>query len=227
MSIFRNADIACPSCKSIVHFELVHSVNADRRPDLRQAILDRSFQRKTCPACGFVFRMEPEFSYIDIKRGQYIAVWPASRQGEAHELEERSQSAFERAFGSKAPSEAKAIGKKIVARMVFGWAALNEKLLAAEAGIDDRTLELVKLGAIRNLDRAPIGTGVEFRLVEARPDALMLGWIETAVDHLLDVVSVPRAALGEIEAAPEDWASLRDDIGSGLFVDYRKGLIAA
>jgi hypothetical protein len=227
VSIFRNADIACPSCKSIVHFELVHSVNADRRPDLRQAILDRSFQRKTCPSCGFAFRMEPEFSYIDIKRGQYIAVWPASRSAEAHELEERSQSAYERAFGSKAPSEARAIGKKIVARMVLGWAALNEKLLAAEAGIDDRTLELVKLGAIRNLDRAPIGTGVEFRLVEARADALMLGWIETAVDQLLDVVSVPRAALGEIEAATDDWASLRDDIGSGLFVDYRKGLVAA
>ncbi len=226
MSIFRNADVACPSCKTVVHFELVHSVNADRRPDLRQAILDRSFQRQACPACGFVFRMEPEFSYIDVKRGQYIAVWPASRFAEAPDLEEKSRAAFERSFGAQAPSEARAIGKKITARVVFGWAALSEKLIAAAAGIDDRTLELAKLGAIRNLDQAPIGAANEFRLVEARADALMLGWIRTATDQLLDVVSLPRAALAEIEAAPDDWAALREDVGTGLFVDYRKGLLA-
>jgi hypothetical protein len=226
VSIFRNADVACPSCKTVVHFELVHSVNADRRPDLRQAILDRSFQREKCMACGFVFRMEPEFSYIDIKRGQYIAVWPVSRLDEAAALEEKSHAAFERSFGSQAPGEARAIGKKVTPRTVFGWAALNEKLIAAEAGIDDRILELAKLGAIRNLDQAPMDSGTEFRLVEVQPDAIMLGWIRTATDQLLDVVSLPRAALAEIEAAPDDWAALRDDIGSGLYVDYRKSLLA-
>jgi hypothetical protein len=226
VSIFRNADVACPSCKTVVHFELVHSVNADRRPDLRQAILDRTFQRQACPACGFVFRMEPEFSYIDVKRGQYVAVWPASRLAEAADLEEKSRAAFERSFGAQAPGEARVIGKKISARVAFGWAALSEKLIAAEAGIDDRTLELAKLGAIRNLDQAPVGAENEFRLVEARPDAIMLGWIRTATDQLLDVVSLPRAALAEIEAAPDDWAALREDVGSGLYVDYRKSLLA-
>jgi hypothetical protein len=204
----------------------VHSVNADRRADLREAILDRSFQRQACPACAFVFRMEPEFSYIDIGRGQYFAVWPASRQDEWAELEKRSQEVFDKSFGSAAPEEARALGKKLVARTVFGWAALNEKMIAAEAGIDDRILELAKLGAIRNLDHAPISPAVEFRLVKAQTDKLMLGWIRTATDELVELVSLPHMALGEIEASPADWTALRDDIGAGMFVDYRRTLAA-
>lgn len=227
MSLFRSADVACPSCKSPVSFELVHSVNADRRADLREAILERSFQRQACPACGFVFRMEPEFSYIDIGRGQYFAVWPASRQDEWPELEKRSQEVFDKSFGAAAPKEARALGKKITARAVFGWAALGEKMIAAEAGIDDHVLELAKLGAIRNLDRAPVTSAIEFRLVKAQADKLMLGWIRTATDELTDLVSLPRSAIAEIEAAPEDWAALRDDIGSGMFVDYRRTLATA
>ena len=227
MSIFRSADVDCPSCKSIVRFELVHSVNADRRPDLRSAILDRSFQRQACPACGFVFRMEPEFSYVDVGRGQYFAVWPASRLAEWPELEKKSQEAFDRSFGRSAPKEARALGAKMAARAVFGWAGLGEKLLAAQAGIDDHTLELAKLGVIRHLDRAPVASTVEFRLVDAQADKLMLGWIRTATEELLDVVGLPRAAIAEIESSAPDWASLREDVGGGLFVDYRRSLAVA
>ena len=35
MSLFLTQELPCPSCRTPVSFELVHSVNADRRPDLR------------------------------------------------------------------------------------------------------------------------------------------------------------------------------------------------
>jgi CpXC protein len=48
MSKFETQTLTCPSCGEAVDFEAVASVNADRRPDLREAILDFSFQRQVC-----------------------------------------------------------------------------------------------------------------------------------------------------------------------------------
>jgi len=145
MSIFKTVELPCPTCATRVSFELVHSVNADRRPDLRQAVLDRSFQREQCPACGLAFRVEPEFTYIDVGRGQFITVWPLSKQGDWKAIEQQSQAMFDKSFGKGATPEARKIGDKLALRVVFGWEALNEKLIAAEHGVDDRALELVKV----------------------------------------------------------------------------------
>jgi hypothetical protein len=227
MSIFQTLDVPCPTCGAEVSFDLVHSVNADRRPDLRQAILDRSFQRETCPSCALTFRVEPEFTYINLKRGQYIAVWPISKRAHWKDLEARCQAAFDRAFGAAAPPEARALGKKLAVRMVFGWPALNEKLIAAENGIDDRSLELAKVGIVRNLDEVPVGSELELRLVAVMDGELKLGWIRAHGDELTDVISVSRKVVAEIEADPGPWEALREDVVGGAYVDYARGLIAA
>lgn len=222
MSIFQTLDVPCPTCRAEVSFDMVHSVNADRRPDLRQAILDRSFQRQTCPACGLSFRVEPEFTYINLKRGQYIAVWPVGKRAQWKELEARSQAAFDKAFGAAASPEAKALGKNVAMRMVFGWPALNEKLIAADHGIDDRSLELAKIGILRNLDEVPVGDEMELRLVALMDEELKLGWIRARSDELTDVISVPREVIAEIEADPQAWQELRDDVVGGAYVDLQR-----
>ena len=220
MSIFRTVEIPCPSCQTAVSFELVHSVNAGRRADLRQAILDRTFQKQPCPSCGFAFRVEPEFTYMDMGRGQFFAVWPSEKVGQWAEQEKRSQKAFETAFGKSAPPEAQAIGRKLRPRAVFGWAGLNEKLVAADAGIDDYQLEMAKMAVIRTSDELP--GNAELRLLGAEPDKLVLGWIRTGTEELTQVVNVPRAVLSEINADGEAWKSVRADLMSGPFVDYRR-----
>lgn len=227
MSIFNTTELACPNCATRVSFDLVHSVNVDRRPDLRQAILDRSFQREACPACGHTFRVEPEFTYLNLQRGQYIAVWPIGRVGEWKALEARSQAAFDKSFGAGAPPEARALGKKLAPRVVFGWAALNEKLIAADAGIDDRSLELAKAGALGNLDTVPVGGEQELRLVAVQDDELKLGWITTTGDELVDVIGLPRSAIAEIEASPEEWQGLLAGLSGGMFVDLQRSLLPA
>jgi endogenous inhibitor of DNA gyrase (YacG/DUF329 family) len=225
MSIFRTTEIPCPSCQTPVSFELVHSVNAGRRADLRQAILERTFQKQPCPSCGFAFRVEPELTYMDMGRGQFFAVWPGAKVAQWAEHEKRSQEAFDKAYGAAAPPEAQAIGKKLNARAVFGWPGLNEKLIAAEAGIDDHTLELAKVGVIRNLDEAPVAGNAELRLLGVEEENLVLGWIRGGTEDLMEVVTVPKAILAEIDAKPEAWQSLRDDLTGGPFVDYRRLLI--
>jgi hypothetical protein len=224
MSVFQSIEVPCPSCKTAVPFELVHSVNAARRPDLRTAILDRSFQRQECPACHFSFRMEPEFTYLDVGRKQFFAVWPASKLAQCHALEARAAASFDKAFGPE--SDAKTLGQGMLARVVFGWAGLSEKLIAAENGIDDTTLEIAKIAIMRSMGEAKVGSDREFRLLGATPEALIVGWLRTSTEDLDEELSVPRDLIGEIEAQPSDWAALREEVAGPMFVDYRRGMFA-
>jgi hypothetical protein len=227
MSIFRTTEVTCPSCDATVAFELVHSVNADRRPDLRAAILDRSFQRQSCPSCGYEFRIEPELSYMDMRRGQFLAVWPSEGVEDFEKYEERSRSRFEQAYGAEAPPEAQDIGRLLTPRIVFGWIALNEKLIAQEGGIDDVLLELVKLALIRSgNDGLGLGPGTELRLIGVEETRLVLGWFPRGSEELIEVVAVPKGILQEIESQPDQWKELRDELANSYFVDYRRFFIA-
>jgi endogenous inhibitor of DNA gyrase (YacG/DUF329 family) len=225
VSIFETVELSCPSCAEPVSFEMVHSVNAARRPDLRAAILDRSFQRQECPACGYTVRMEPEFTYLDVGRKQFIAVWPAARLGEWPALEQRAMASFDKAFGPG--SDARTLGATMSARVVFGWAGLSEKLVAAEAGIDDRSLELAKVAVIRCGGEIRIGPDRELRLLGADADRLVLGWLRTSSEELEEELGVPRTLLAEIEAAPQDWQDLRAEVVGPMFVDFRRPMAAA
>src|SRR5437763_5456103 len=99
MSVFRPITVPCPACAAPVTFEAVFSVNADRRADLRTAILDRTFQRQPCPKCGAAFRLDPELTYVDLARGQWLAAFPVARLGKWPELEAKSRDTFNRAYG--------------------------------------------------------------------------------------------------------------------------------
>jgi hypothetical protein len=211
----------------VVSFDLVHSVNADRRPDLREAILDRSFQRQACPACAYEFRVEPELSYMDMRRGQFLAVWPSQAVEDFETYEKRSRSSFEQAYGVDAPPEAQDIGRLLTPRAVFGWVALSEKLIAQEGGVNDVLLELAKLALIRSgADGPGLGTGTELRLIGVEDQKLVLGWFPRGEEELIDVVAVSKDLLQEIESQPDQWKELRDELANAYFVDYRRFYIA-
>lgn len=219
MSLFLSAELPCPSCATPVNFDLVHSVNADRRPDLRVAILDRSFQQQPCPSCGYAFRVEPELNFIDVRRGQWIAVWPSSKREQWDSLEQVSKRAFDAAFGAQAPAAARELGAGMTASVVFGWPALAEKLIAKDAGIDDLTLEIAKAALLRNADEIPVGDGGEWRLLGVDGDELVFGRIRAANEELLEVMRGPKALIAELEADAASWGQLRGDLSKGPYRD--------
>lgn len=225
MSIFRSIDLGCPACGTPVTFELVLSVSADRRPDLRTDILEGRFQREACPACSTTFRVDPEFTYMDIARGQYIAVWPASKRGEWRACAERSREIFDDTLGERATPEARKIGQRLDPRVVFGWAALVEKLLGRQLGIDDRTLEVAKIAVLRSGEETPVPGLREFRLVGERDGDLVLAWVE-ASGKVGDASQVPRQLIADIEADAQTWAAARADVGEGDVVDFQREMFA-
>ena len=226
MSLFRTIESPCPTCSVLVSFDLVHSVNADRRPALRAQLLDRSFQRETCPSCGEKFRTEPEFTYLHMGARQFLSVWPASKLSQWATCERRSLESFDRFYGPAASPAASAIGKDLTVRVAFGWEAAREKLVAAEVGIDDHSLELAKLLLIRSGEVPLPDEESELRLLEEDADHnLAFGQFAINSEALGDVFTVPRALLDEIEAAPEDWQELRDQLSAGPFVDMARLMI--
>ncbi|MEO8081236.1 MAG: CpXC domain-containing protein [Caldimonas sp.] len=227
MSIFRTVELPCPACQTPVEFELAHSVSADRRPDLRDAILEGTFQRGTCPACKTMFRVDPEFTYMDIGRGQYIGVWPVSRRVEWRSCADKTQEVFEQTLGSGASAEARSLGRKLTPRVVFGWPALGEKILARQAGIDDRTLEVAKMAVLRTRDDVPLPGGQEFRLVGELDGDPVLAWVRTDDERRQDGIRMPRALIGDIEAEPEQWKPAFDEVAEGLVVDFQREMLAA
>lgn len=228
MSIFRTHTLPCPSCGTPVDYQLVHSVNADRRPDLRDAILDGSFQLQECPSCGTPFRCEPEFTYLDQKRGQYIGVWPASRRHEWQACAAKTRQVFDDSLGVNAPREARVLGEKLSVRTVFGWPALVEKLIARDAGIDDRTLEAAKLAVMRTQGETPLPGQLELRLIAAEGGDPVLAWLGGGSEGAaLPALKVPRKLIDEIEADPARWQALRDSVAEGDVVDFQRELLAS
>jgi hypothetical protein len=226
MSLFEPAEVACPACGTTMEFNLAASVNADRRPDLRLEILAGSFQRVACGACGTLVRLPPALTYMDVARGQWILTKPAADFADWTALEDIARQTFDLSYGPAASGPAQAIGKGLRPRIVFGWAALREKLLAAEEGIDDVLLELAKLAALRTVTGAPLNDESELRLVDADGDVLTLAWLVSETEQELADLQLQRSSLTAI-SSDEAWTPLRARLNEALFVDFGRLLLPA
>jgi hypothetical protein len=208
-----------------MNVDIFYSVNADRRPDLRAKTIDGSFQRQTCPSCQSVFRIDPAFNYLDLARGQWIAVHPFGRLGQWEVIEAEDRSSFDKAYGADASAGARAIGEALKARTVFGWPAFREKLVVAEAALDDTEIELLKTAILRTQNHAPLSQTVELRFVERRGAELIFTWVDATTDVGSETMLVPAQAYDEIAGNAEDWGALRSELGEGLFVDMQRFMV--
>jgi hypothetical protein len=227
MSMFRTMTVTCPQCGTAIDFKVVISVNADRRPDLRAAILNGSFQRQPCPKCGKPFRLDPEMTYIDAHRGQWIAAYPVAKLGQWKELEDQARASFDQAYGERAPAAARQMGAGMKPRITFGWSALREKLVAADHQLDDVTLELVKLALVRTSKSTPLSNDTELRFLDVDEDKLVMAWIHPQTEQIVEALKVPRKLYDDIAADEPGWRALREELSAGPFVDMNRLLVVA
>jgi hypothetical protein len=226
MSLFRTLEVSCPACGAKSAFEAVHSVNADRRPDLRTAILANEFQRVECASCGAGFRLDPGFNYIDVRRGQWIAAAAVVDVAEWKAREDAARAVFALAWGDGAGDAAREIGARLTPRLTFGWPALREKILAVEHGLDDVVLEACKAVAMRGATDLPVDAEAGLRLVDAGKDRLVMSWVRSADNAVGDSLVVPRSLHDAIAAdAAGEWQDFKGDFAGALFVDLDRLLV--
>ena len=225
MSLIEPQNIPCPSCGETVRFPVAYSVNADRRPDLRDSVLSGDFQRQRCPNCQTNFRLDPELNYLDVARGQWVAVYPFTDIGRWAQLEATAQETFSRAYGARASATAREIGQTLQARLVFGWSALREKVLLVDHSLEDVELELTKIAVLRTSDNPPLSDETEMRLVAVDGDEFRIAWINAQSESVVEMLGVPRAVYDRIVGDRVGWEPLRQAVSAGLFVDAQRLMI--
>lgn len=195
---------------------------------MREAVLADTLGVVSCPSCGEALRLDPDFNYVDATLGLWVRTLPASRGIEWAELEPETQLLWLTAYGPMAGAAAQELGASLRPRLVFGWAALREKILCAQHGLDDVALELVKLLALTAQVGQGLGDDSEWRLIGVSEGALFFGVFATDSELLVEEFAVPRGPLEEIRDSPEPWAdALALVTGEGLFVDLNRSLFQA
>jgi hypothetical protein len=137
-------------------------------------------------------------------------------------VEAEAQDAYDMAFGPDAPDASREIGEGLTPRLVFGWPALREKLIAADLGLDDTTLELLKMSVIGTVTGPPVADETELRLVGGNDAGLRFAWFVSASEQELATLEVPRGAYDDIVDDGDDWDDLRTDLAGHLFVDVKR-----
>jgi hypothetical protein len=221
MSLFMMAEAICGGCGGTREVSRAASVNADRREDLRQAILDGSFQAETCVECGCAMRLPAQLSYLDIGRGQWILAADSTEVERWPEFENNAQAMFDSTYGIAAPALARELGARLVPRLVFGWPALQEKLRCHALGLDDVTLEMLKLAIMRDVPGSPLADDTEFRLIGGGENELAMAWLRPSTETGLANLCVGRDVYDAIAKSPA-WSDLRATMAGGLFVDMRR-----
>lgn len=144
-------DIRCPMCGMAIAFWGRETLNAGRFPDVRRQVLDRTVMSVTCGGCEQRITVERETLYVDFDRGLFVLVFP---WGERHRHEAHGQlggAVFDRVVKQEAPAIVWEILGETAVRVVHGYEQLREKVVIADARLDDRVVEVVKARLLRDI----------------------------------------------------------------------------
>lgn len=120
---------------------LADCLNVQRTPAARQQVLDRQLHRVAVE--GGALQVEKAFVYLDRARGQAFLVQPP-RERYRHA---DASAALQRMLGELPDGMGAPLRQR---RVVFGLEELREKLVAADAGLDDRAVELMKAAIVHD-----------------------------------------------------------------------------
>jgi len=116
-------------------------IRAEDHPEVREAVLDGTFQEQSC-VCGEDVRIWTPAVYSDFQQGIYVALaGPFHATWREHVAEHAA--AFDAAV-TLGPPVARRLGAHLRHRLVLDVLALREKILIFEARLDDRVVEALK-----------------------------------------------------------------------------------
>jgi hypothetical protein len=137
MSIYHPTSVTC-TCGHSFPAHVAHTLNVRRSPDLRERILRLQLHRVICPRCKQELTVERPMSYVDPDRNAIFFVQPRGKRVNHRRDSKRLAAATTHLPARLSPAK----GRQ--ARVIYGLDELREKLVAQDAGVDDRVVELLK-----------------------------------------------------------------------------------
>ena len=123
--ISGTVQVACPTCGLEAKVTITQSINTREKPDLKARLLAGELNVLACTRCGNTTPLETNLTYYDPDRTLFIVTTPGDE-----------------AVGERALA---AIGDTGTRRLVPSRNALLEKVKIAEAGLDNRVVEVLKV----------------------------------------------------------------------------------
>jgi hypothetical protein len=215
------AAIAC-RCGARYSVAVANGPLISLRPAIRQQILDGTFHRCFCRACGMTTIVDALLSFADVPRRQWFTVAPSTGLPWRARWLAVARASFEAALSRNVPELVVGRGQEMTRRLLFGLAPLREALVAADAGLDDRIIELLKIQLVRDL-RDRLSATDYFHLVAATPTNLVFE--RTHPDGLIRKLALPRALYDALAEDPELPRLVDLAFPDGLLVDHRALLV--
>jgi CpXC protein len=213
MSQTATHEVRC-RCGATVSVFCADSINAERHPHMRDAILSRTLHVFQCTACLASFTVDKPVLYVDLGRHQLYAMHPASERALERRHGEELMETWSVAVGDKAGEAARTLfdGERFHVRLCYGLEELREKIVAQDAGLRDLVVEALKVELM-----AGPGVGEELRRLEVaalrldgvRADGELVFIAERATDppSVLEVgMVIDRARYDALAALP--WQDL-------------------
>lgn len=145
MSTIYSAAFRCADCGAVLDVRVADSLNANRLPDARRWVLDRTLFQQPC-TCGRTVTAIHPFLYADFDRGLWLQVLPEDARPGYHAHEADVLGAYRAAFDpATGPRFIEALAAMVAPRVVYGHEELREKVVGSDAGLDDAIVEALKL----------------------------------------------------------------------------------
>jgi hypothetical protein len=225
MSTLYTAPFCCADCGAIVDVRIADSLNANRLPEARRWVLDRTLFQAPC-ACGRTITALHPLLYVDFDRGLWIQVVPEDQRPAYSAREPEVVAAFRAAFDpGRGPRFLSSLGALVTPRLAYGYEELREKVVGADAGLDDALIEALKLELLAIQPELRQRGAMLLTLDGAGADALRFlayHFPRGGPGEILGDVRVPRAVY---DALAVRRAMLRDSYPSlfqGVYVNVQR-----
>jgi len=221
MSVYQDRTLTCPHCQHEAVRSVAVSLNGARAQRQRAAILDGTFQRFTCDACGKVYRADGPLIYVDFDAKLWIGVFPAPRERTWWMCEREPQLTFERNMLESCPPMVREWAPGFTIRTVFGLDGLREKLVAHAAGIDDCVLEAYKLDLLRSMGPYELSGAARPRLdtADAEEARFRVPRPDPVSPNRVAIIHVARAEIDRIADQRDAWKGVLNALSAGPYVD--------
>jgi len=223
LSHFEQEKVRC-ACGAELDVMAADSLHITNLPEVRAEIVRGEFHVFRCPACGARVQLDKLLAYTDFGRWHWFTVFPE----EALDTWEEAVQFAERSFAATVEERSAAIVKtwspkfRSQMRAIFGVQALREKLMIADASLDDRTIEALKLQLL-DWYGLPYAHGAHLWFSRIEDDQLVFAWATSAGPDAAPPVpvAVPLAAYQRLAIDRDGARALAPVLADSIAVDFR------